>query len=39
MAGGRPFDWMNAAMSRTMPLAFATEGTMKAEGTLRKGVE
>ena len=39
MAGGRPLAEMNDDTSRTMSLAFATDGTMKEEGTLRKGVE
>ena len=39
MAGGKPLAVMDEAMSRTMSLALATDGTMKAEGTLRKGVE
>ncbi len=39
MAGGRPLAEMNEDMSRTMSLALATDGTMKEEGTLRKGVE
>ncbi len=38
-AGGRPLAAINEDMSRTMSLALATDGTMKAEGTLRNGVE
>ena len=39
MAGGNPLAEMKEEMSRTMSLALATDGTMKDEGTLRKGVE